>query len=193
MTLKLSAEITHNSDTPILSYGVSFTAMDLTSLCKAVYNRVMTQKGNQMITTEIHTARKIDTQLAELQGELNKHLNRISNAYNSLNRYGFDLERARIAGQTKSTFRIKVETIESETVKADAIKAQMRDLNEAHYTGWNRFFLVQHLHNNQYCSSFRWNTKIAWCPEISGLTEEEAVAEFGETLCTICFKSAPTQ
>ena len=41
MTLKLSAEITHSSDIPILSYGVSFTAMGLTSLCKAVYNRVM--------------------------------------------------------------------------------------------------------------------------------------------------------
>ena len=60
-----------------------------------------------MTTTDVKIARKIDTQLAELQGELNKHLNRISNAYNSLNYYGFDLERARIAGQTKSTFRIK--------------------------------------------------------------------------------------
>lgn len=145
-----------------------------------------------MTTTDIHTARQIDAQLADLQGELNKHLNRISNAYNSLNRYGFDLERARIAGRTKSTFRIKVETIESETAKADAIKAEMRELNKG-YTGWNRFFLVQHLHNTQYCSSFRWNTQIGWCPEISGLTEEQAVAEYGSDLCTICFKSAPTR
>jgi hypothetical protein len=143
--------------------------------------------------TDIHTARQVDAQLADLQNALNKHLNRINNAFNSLNRYGFDLERARIAGQTNSTFRIKVETIDSETAKADVIKAEMRELNETHYTGWNRFFLVQHLHNTIYCSSFRWNTQIAWCPEISGLTEEEAVAEYGETLCTKCFKSAPTQ
>jgi hypothetical protein len=65
--------------------------------------------------------------------------------------------------------------------------------DEAHYEGWQRFFLVKHIHSNMHCSSFRWNTKIGWLPDVSGLTEAEAVAAHGETLCTICFPSAPTE
>lgn len=52
MTLKLSAEITHNSDSSILGYGVSFTAIDLTSFVKWYTMDVSTKKGNTMSNTK---------------------------------------------------------------------------------------------------------------------------------------------
>lgn len=61
------------------------------------------------------------------------------------------------------------------------------------YTGWQRFYLVQHIHSSQHCSSFRPTTRVGWLPNLSGLTEAEAVAEHGAILCTICFPSAPTE
>jgi len=188
MTLKLSAEITHSSDIPILSYGVSFTAMGLTSLCKAVYNRVMTQKGTEMITTNIETAREIDGRLADLHDRRYRISRQLNPVLDRLRRWGMTLDDAR----TNLSMTRDVEWIDRKMTELDEIGIQI-DATEAEYTGWNRFFFVQHLHNTTECSSFRWNTRIVWCPEISGLTEEEAVAEYGATLCTKCFKSAPTQ
>lgn len=61
------------------------------------------------------------------------------------------------------------------------------------YTGWPRFYRVQHIHNSTHCSSFRPTTRIGWLPELSGLTEAEAVAAHGAILCTKCFPSAPVE
>jgi hypothetical protein len=66
-------------------------------------------------------------------------------------------------------------------------------LDQALYTGWQRFFLVEHIHRSQHCSSFREGTRIGWLPKVSGLTEAEAVAEYGPVLCSICFPSAPVE
>jgi hypothetical protein len=73
-------------------------------------------------------------------------------------------------------------------LRAAAIKMD-KDL----YEGWSRFFLVKHIHSSQRCSSFRPTTRIGWLPNVSGLTEVEAVKEHGEALCTICFPSAPVE
>lgn len=66
---------------------------------------------------------------------------------------------------------------------------------EATYTGWSRFFLVTsspgHVHSSMYCSTCYPSTRYGWLPEMSGQSEAEAVAEFGPTLCTVCFPSAP--
>jgi len=67
------------------------------------------------------------------------------------------------------------------------------NLNATLYGGWSRFFLVKHIHKSLYCSSFRPTTRVVWLPAVSGLTEAEAVAEYGATLCTICFPDAPTE
>ena len=162
--------------------------------------KLPTTKGKQMNTTDIATARKIDTQLAELASVSHKHQRLISTAWATLKAYGCtDLERARVFatrnvfGQRSQRIATAIETIEAETSKAWAIQAKMNKINEDHYTGWNRFFLVQHLHNTMYCSSFRRNTQLGWMPEISGLSEEEAVAEYGSDLCTKCFTTAPTR
>lgn len=58
---------------------------------------------------------------------------------------------------------------------------------------WSRFYLVPagHIHSSMRCHSCYFDTQYAWLPELSGDTEEEAVAAEGEILCTFCFPSAP--
>lgn len=82
---------------------------------------------------------------------------------------------------------------EDANAKMQAAKDEVAAMEKNEYRGWTRFFLVQHIHNTMHCSSFRWNTRIGWLPNVSGLTEQEAVAEYGATLCTKCFKSAPVE
>jgi len=64
------------------------------------------------------------------------------------------------------------------------------------YEGWSRFFLVPggHIHSSMSCSSCNKNgsmTSFAWLPELSGLTEADAVAKHGSVLCSVCFPTAP--
>lgn len=75
---------------------------------------------------------------------------------------------------------------------AEPLRTAANTAEEA-YGGWSRFFLVEHIHRSQHCSSFRPTTRIAWLPDVSGLTEAEAVAAHGAILCTICFPSAPIE
>jgi hypothetical protein len=60
---------------------------------------------------------------------------------------------------------------------------------------WNRYFLVNnsngHVHRGMDCTTCFPDTQYLWLPSVSGATEQEMVAEFGETACTVCFPSAP--
>lgn len=71
------------------------------------------------------------------------------------------------------------------------------DAHEDNYTGWSRFFLVTssagHVHSSMDCTSCYNTTRFAPVPSLSGSTEAEAVAALGETLCTVCFPSAPVK
>jgi hypothetical protein len=88
--------------------------------------------------------------------------------------------------------------------KYDAISAKYRakkeEINEAEkqYKGWSRFFLVHggHIHSSMDCSTCNKvgkATSFGWLPELSGLTEADAVAQHGAILCTVCFPSAPVE
>lgn len=78
---------------------------------------------------------------------------------------------------------------------ADAV--ELMEVREMAYEGWSRFFLVTntngHIHSSMSCSTCFADTDFAWLPELSGLTEADAVAEYGEILCSVCFKSAPVE
>lgn len=91
--------------------------------------------------------------------------------------------------------RIEKLTAAAEALRPAAAAAREAavDLDRELYEGWTRFFFVQHIHNSLRCSSFRPTTRIAWLPDVSGLTEVEAVAAHGETLCTKCFPTAPVE
>jgi hypothetical protein len=65
------------------------------------------------------------------------------------------------------------------------------------YTGWTRFYLVQnvggHIHRNRNCSTCHPTTRYGWLPQLSGLTEADAVADQGPRLCSVCYPSAPIE
>ncbi len=82
-----------------------------------------------------------------------------------------------------------------------AAAADMKDIrlaiarHEDNYTGWSRFFLVTssdgHIHRHTNCSTCYPTTRFAPLPNLSGLTEHDAVADQGEILCSVCFPDAP--
>lgn len=78
-----------------------------------------------------------------------------------------------------------------------AITAARQLLQEValQYEGWSRFFLVQnsggHIHRDMSCGTCFPTTQYAWLTELSGLTEADAVDEYGEILCSVCYPSAP--
>lgn len=68
--------------------------------------------------------------------------------------------------------------------------------NEYARRPWSRFFLVNggHIHSSMSCSTCNRNgkaTSFSWLPDLSGLTEEEAVETHGAILCTTCYPTAP--
>ena len=44
-----------------------------------------------------------------------------------------------------------------------------------------------------HCSTCYVDTSFGWLPELSGLTETDAVKEYGAVLCSVCYPSAPVE
>lgn len=86
-----------------------------------------------------------------------------------------------------------VEKAEAVELAAEPLRNAADLFDRENYKGWQRFFLVQHIHSNRNCASFRMGTRIGWMPDVSGLNEAEAVAQYGPVMCTICFPSAPVE
>lgn len=149
-------------------------------------------------TAEIAKAREVDTEVArlfDLYHEINDQIRiqkkYIADAKKTAKSYYYQSE-ARQAEIAKRIARYEEKIAELQP-EADKRKAAADKFNADNYEGWSRFFHVVHIHSNMHCSSFRPTTRIGWLPNVSGLTEAEAVAEHGATLCTICFPSAPTE
>lgn len=88
-------------------------------------------------------------------------------------------------------------SLESEQAGLDHARAAIREGNDA-YTGWSRFFLVVggHIHSSMSCSTCNNGqdpTDFGWLPQLSGLSEADAVHAHGAVLCTVCFPSAPVE
>lgn len=139
-------------------------------------------------TAEIAEAREADTRIAAAWDEFWKvqdkviALSKTLRSFRSLRGERWERRTAEIAAQ-----------VEEVTAQANALRNAAKELDRELYTGWTRFFLVKHIHNTMHCSSFRPTTRVGWLPSVSGLTEVEAVSEYGETLCTKCFASAPVE
>lgn len=63
---------------------------------------------------------------------------------------------------------------------------------------WSRYFLVTssagHIHSSTHCHSCRLTTEYGWMPEMSGMSEADAIASLGthaDALCSVCFPTAP--
>lgn len=144
---------------------------------------------------EIAYARDSDSRIAEAWGD-----------FHAINDKAVALTKAAAKSQrslghypehSRARIQARIDRDEAQAAEYRKEAAPLREaaieLDKELYTGWNRFFLVEHIHSSQHCSSFRPTTRIGWLPNVSGLTEAEAVKEHGATLCTICFPSAPTE
>jgi hypothetical protein len=163
----------------------------------------------------------IDTKLADLWSRANGLRDKIESTRTSLasalNVRGEYVRRRRVIRETwdelvalydarKDTLppyevdrveRTKEARIETEKALAE-VRAEAEPL-EALYDAkpWSRFFLVTnrngHIHSSMRCSTCRWDTRFSWLPELSGLTEKDAVDAYGTRLCSVCFPTAPVE
>lgn len=140
---------------------------------------------------DIAKARGIDTEVARLWAEYYTVADQVAPLHTQIK------QTAKYTWYTAEQRAQRVLGYEARITALLEQAAPLRDaasaFDKAHYTGWTRFFLVQHIHNTTHCSSFRPTTRIGWLPKVSGLNEAEAVKEYSATLCTICFPSAPTE
>lgn len=150
------------------------------------------QKGSTMSKTIVAVDPKIvDAKIAELSTE-RFHLDRgitgqraiIANEGGWYQPYQIERAEQRLAELESELSRLTTELWETE--------APYRQLR------WSRFFLVNnnggHIHSSMDCSTCNKMgqlTSFGWLPELSGETEEQAVAAHGAILCTVCYPSAP--
>jgi hypothetical protein len=88
-------------------------------------------------------------------------------------------------------------SLEAFNTAADAVSKVYDEVvaHEENYTGWARYFLVTssagHVHSSMACPTCNGRTTYAPVVALSESSEAEAVEMLGETLCTVCFPSAP--
>lgn len=108
------------------------------------------------------------------------------------------LEAGQIPAWDERNARKDLERLQATRDDIEWILDRMDEL-EAIYRAdpWSRFFLVTssagHVHSSMSCSTCRMTTTYGWLPELSGLTEADAVAELGPALCSVCFPDAPVE
>lgn len=107
-------------------------------------------------------------------------------------RYVTDIEAIEALGEDNAHVVAYVAAREAAREAREAVKVHERD-----YTGWNRYLLVitsnGHVHRTTACPTCRPTTRFAPVVRLAGATAEEAIAELGETLCTVCFPDAPVE
>jgi hypothetical protein len=179
-----------------------------------------TAKGATAMTTHEHAA-EVDTRIADLyvawtkaQGYEGARADTVRYAAGQRHEYVTRTERrwtgeladaeaklladansyAHSHGKTKGDIYLELKAAREATLAAGHAYVQA----EGEYEGWSRFFLVQggHIHSSMGCSTCNHRgrrTSFGWLPELSGLTEAEAVEAHGPVLCTVCFPSAPVE
>lgn len=120
-----------------------------------------------------------------------------------------DQARARAAAGERTSLMNGNRPFADEVARYDAALAQLAVVEAAQRPlsaewdrrgGWSRFFEVDanngHIHRSmgcQTCNRGHSRTRFGWHPELSGLTEADAVKKLGARLCTVCFPSAPVE
>lgn len=89
------------------------------------------------------------------------------------------------------------EALRERAVRVEGLHAAYMEEDGA-YEGWSRFYMVPggHIHASMHCRTCNRGasmTVFEWLPELSGLSEADAVAEHGTVLCSACFPSAPVE
>ena len=125
---------------------------------------------------------EIELQMRSIAKDIERHARNANMSYNQ-------------SEARQAEYAARIAKAEAKLDELRPVREERRDAalqyDKANYGGWPRFFHVVHIHKSMNCSSFRPTTRVGWLPQLSGRTEAEAVAEQGESLCTICYPSAP--
>jgi hypothetical protein len=156
-------------------------------------------------TSAIHAlAVGVDTKLADINGKLAYQRRVIHSCSDSIARADRAIA-ADIANGRKpsaqpygidiSQQQARIDAAEEKIAELEAEADPLHDVYDQHR--WSRFFLVLntngHIHRSTFCATCFPTTEFGWLPEVSGLTEAEAVAAHGEILCSVCYPSAPVE
>ena len=140
------------------------------------------------MNTKTATPAQIDAEIARING-LIQRANSAAEAAQRMMERRPDMPKAARAIYTRD--------VEAALDQIDELREEAAPLHAAYAAQrWSRFYLVPggHIHadtNCSTCNNGRNLTKFGWLTDLSGKTEEEAVAEHGALLCTVCFPSAP--
>lgn len=173
------------------------------------------------MSTSALTPTQIDTALADLYREYGGHSQRIAAALDGAHRaLGEHPDRRRgalrwattheqaetrlralAAAGTGSTMTLRsaaqvIDALDTAREHTARVQVDIDPLEAEHARrGWYRFFLVQggHIHSSMGCSTCYPTTQFGWLPELSGLSEADAVEAYGPLLCSVCFPFAPVE
>lgn len=138
-----------------------------------------------MTTTTTSSPAEIDTELARIWSRQQQLSAWIADTTRFIAKERFEGNRADLA-RSLANYEAEHAAL---TAEAAPLAAQYNARR------WSRFFLVTntngHVHSSLNCGTCYARTTYAWLPELSDRTEAEAVTEFGEKMCTVCFPSAP--
>lgn len=157
---------------------------------------------------------QIDAQIAQLQSQSSGFISSIVRGQDELHYLARDRretgtygrgpwkmthEEAAVAAAAfaPGSTRMHQEKIAAARVDLAGVREQLETL-DAEFDrrgGWSRFFMAQstggHIHSSTECSTCNRAgkpTSFGWMTELSGQSEEQAVAEGGPVLCTVCFR-----
>lgn len=146
--------------------------------------------------TRVHP-KAIDTELARLYGEGGKWSSYIGSitqhhARDQASDRQHGREPREMDASTQATlerYRAKLAEVEAEAAPLDGefVRRGM----------WSRYFKVTngngHVHKSMHCSTCFPTTEFAWLYELAGKNEHEMVQAHGESACSVCFPSAPSE
>lgn len=148
---------------------------------------------NTITTTDpeaLAFARAIDTEIADLSEKAARLQARINEARRVLAEG--DRRRVNFSGG-EAALTARVAQAEEALSPVFARLAVLDRIYGEHR--WSRFYLVRnnngHIHRSMDCHTTFPTTQWGWLPQLSGLTEAEAVADQGEILCSVCYPLAP--
>ena len=170
------------SDDIELSFEPVKTYVEATHAAAVAIDTVIAEINTKIAIKRRNKARAIDT-IARAE---KANAERVAKGLAPMNRpYGIDIDRE----------QYRIAKCDEHIAELEAEAAPFHALYREHR--WSRFFLVLntngHIHSDTSCSTCFITTEFGWLPQLSGLTEADAVEQQGEILCSVCFPSAPVE
>lgn len=151
-------------------------------------------------TISTATPAQIDTEIARLNGVMQRAQSRMEQAADTIARIdkAADYERSYPWNSQAKYDEAVAERDAAKVSYVDALNSA-RPLTEefTRRGGWTRFYLVTntggHVHWTTACNTCFPTTEFAWLTEYSGMSNADFAEEAGAKACTVCFPDAPVE